>query len=297
MDALADLASYPNDVSFSDCLGWEGFPSILWSVLQALDYPTPPQYERTIIRDRGVVRSRVRLVVYRHPPCPSSPTWTVEVHGHHMETTCELAALNGISSFVAQNQELVEHQLLGLFPPTQPDDPHWMRRYLSSPLRMAENPVAAAALMMRWMRAYHRLQALLRRSQSEMLNIAMDMSARARDIGVERTSLSIEVTTRVAMIADLERQLNDLHIAHNNTQNELAQTRDELEEVHGTLEHANAMLAAHDAQHLLDQQGGDVDGEGEAPDSDMDTEDDMPPLPAPPSPMGSEATANNLDDF
>ncbi|WP_216088362.1 hypothetical protein, partial [Shigella flexneri] len=100
--------------------------------------------------------------------------------------------------------------------------------------------------------------------------------------------MSIEVTTRDAMIADLERQLNDLHIAHNNTQNELAQTRDELEEVHGTLEHANAMLAAHDAQHLLEQEGGN--GEGEAPDSDMDTEDDMPPLPAPPSPMGSEAT-------
>nr|CAB3502615.1 unnamed protein product [Digitaria exilis] len=230
MDTHADLASYPNDVSFSDCLGWEGFPSILWSVLQALDYPTPPQYERTLIRDRGVTRSRVRLVLYRHPPCPNSPTWTVEVHGHHMETTCELAALNGISSFVAQNQELVEHQLLGLFPPTQPDDPHWMRRYLSSPLRMAENPIAAAALMMRWMRAYHRLQALLGRSQSEMLNLAMDMSARARDIGVERTSLSIEVTTKDAMIADLERQLNDLHIAHNNVQNELAQTRDELEE-------------------------------------------------------------------
>nr|CAB3503080.1 unnamed protein product [Digitaria exilis] len=90
-----------------------------------------------------------------------SPTWSVEVHGHHMETTCELAALNGISSFCAQNQDLVEHQLLGLFPPTQPDDAHWMRRYLSSPLRMAENPVAAAALMMRWIRAYHRLQALM----------------------------------------------------------------------------------------------------------------------------------------
>nr|CAB3502749.1 unnamed protein product [Digitaria exilis] len=227
----------------------------------------------------------------------NSPTWTVEVHGHHMETTCELAAMNGISSFVTQNQELVEHQLLGLFPPTQPDDPHWMRRYLSSPLRMAESPVAAAALMMRWMRAYHRLQALLSRSQNELLRTAMDMSTRARDLGVERTSLSIEVTTRDAMIADLERQLNDLQIAHNNTQNELAQTRDELEEVHGTLQHANAMLAAHDAQHLFDEQGGDIDGEGEAPDSDMDTEDDMPPLPAPPSPMGSEATANNLDDF
>nr|CAB3504209.1 unnamed protein product [Digitaria exilis] len=142
---------------------------------------------------------------------------------------------------------------------------------------MAENPVAAAALMMRWIRAYHRLQALLGRSQSEMLNLAMDMSARARDIGVERTSLSIEVSTRDAMIADLERQLNDLHIAHNNVQNELVQTREELE------------------QHLLEQEG--EQGEGEAPDSDMDTEDDMPPLPAPPSPMCSEATANNLDDF
>nr|CAB3504902.1 unnamed protein product [Digitaria exilis] len=269
MDAHADLASYPNDVSFSDCLGWKGFPSILWSVLQALDYPT-----------RHNMRGPSSETVV-------SPTWSVEVHGHHhMETTCELAALNGISSFCAQNQDLVEHELLGLFPPTQPDDPHWMRRYLSSPLRMAENPVAAAALMMRWIRAYHRLQALLGRSQSEMLNLAMDMSARARDIGV---------TTRDAMIAHLERQLNDLHIAHNNVQNELAQTRDELEEVHGTLEHANAMLAAHDAQHLLEQEG--VQGEGEAPDSDMDTEDDMPPLPAPPSPMGSEATANNLDDF
>nr|CAB3504398.1 unnamed protein product [Digitaria exilis] len=286
MGAHADLASYPYDISFSDCLGWEGFPSILWSVLQALDYPTPPQYERTII---------LRLVMHRHPTCPSSPTWSVEVHGHHMEINCELAALNGISSFCAQNQDLVEHQLLGLFPPAQPDNAYWMRRYLSSPLRMSKNPVAAAALLMRWIQAYHRLQALLGRSQSEVLNLATDMSVRASDIGIERTSLSIEVSTRDAMIADLERQLTDLHIAHNNVHNDLIQTRDELENVQGVLEHANAMLAAHDAQHLLEEGG--EHGEGEAPDSDMDTEDDMPPLPAPPSPMGSEATANNLDDF
>ncbi|WP_216088238.1 hypothetical protein, partial [Shigella flexneri] len=93
----------------------------------------------------------------------------------------------------------------------------------------------------------------------------------------------------------LERQLTDLHIAHNNVHNELVQTREELENVQGVLEHANAMLATHDAQHLLEQEG--EHGEGEAPDSDMDTEEDMPPLPAPPSPMGSEATDNNLDDF
>nr|CAB3504366.1 unnamed protein product [Digitaria exilis] len=53
--------------------------------------------------------------------------------------------------------------------------------------------------------------------------------------------------------------------------------------------------ASERARHLLEQEGGN--GEGEAPDSDMDTEDNMPSLPAPPSPMGSEATANNLDDF
>ena len=294
MDGHADLASYPNDVSFSDCLGWEGFPSILWSVLQAFDYPNPPQYERTIIRDRGVTRCRVRLVVHRHPPCPSSPTWSVEVHGLHMETTCEMAALNGISSFCAQNPDLVEHQLLGLFPPAQPDDAHWMRRYLSSPLRVAENPVTAAALLMRWIRAYHRLQALLGRSQSAALNLAIDMSARARDLGVERTSLSIEVTTRDTMVADLERQLADLNLDHNHTIDELAQARSELEDTQMDLEHANALLAAHDAQHLLEEGGGD--GE-DAPTSDMDTEDDMPPLPAPPSPMGSQATANDLDDF
>ncbi|MBS2634286.1 hypothetical protein KFY46_26610, partial [Salmonella enterica subsp. enterica serovar 1,4,[5],12:i:-] len=67
--------------------------------------------------------------------------------------------------------------------------------------------------------------------------------------------------------------MTDLHLEHNNVNNELTQVRDELENVQADLEHANAMLAAHDAQHLLEQEGGN--GEGEAPDSDMDTEDNM----------------------
>nr|CAB3503083.1 unnamed protein product [Digitaria exilis] len=220
MDANNDLASYPNDFSSSDCLGWEGFSYIFWSVLQALGYSNPPQYERTIIRDHGVTRCRVCLVVHHHPPRPSSPTWGIEVHGYHLEVTCELAALNGISSFCTRNTELVEDQLLGLFPPIQADNAHWMRRYLSSPLRVEENPNAAAYLLM-----------------------------------------------RDAMIVDLERQLADLELAHNNTTNELAQAE------------------------------GGQNADADAPESDMDTEDDMPPLEAPPSPMGSQATVNNLDDL
>ena len=169
-----------------------------------------------------------------------------------------------------------------------------MRRYLNSPLRMAENP-NAASLLMRWIRAYHRLQSLLGRSQNAALNLAIDQSIRARDLGVERTSLSVEVSTRDAMIADLERQLADLHLEHNNTTNELAQVRNELEDTQMDLEHVNAILFVHDAQHLQAEGGQNADAD--APESDMDTEDDMPPLEAPPSPMGSQATVNNLDDF
>ena len=54
----------------SDCLHWEGFPSILWSVLRAAGYPRPPHYFGRSPVESGLNVSHVYLTVQPHPEHP-----------------------------------------------------------------------------------------------------------------------------------------------------------------------------------------------------------------------------------
>jgi hypothetical protein len=56
-----------NALSHTDGLAREGFPRILWVVLQGAGYTTPPQYAVQQFKKHRVPRCRVRMTLKPHP--------------------------------------------------------------------------------------------------------------------------------------------------------------------------------------------------------------------------------------
>jgi hypothetical protein len=54
----------------TNSLAQEGFPLILWEVLQEAGYPTPPQYIVRLFEERGVPHCKVWLAMESHPLQP-----------------------------------------------------------------------------------------------------------------------------------------------------------------------------------------------------------------------------------
>jgi hypothetical protein len=76
MLALAQMTSHVptnggNTHSHTDGLTREGFPLILWEVLQGAGYTTPPQYVVQLFEEPRVPRCRVRMTLEPHPLQPS----------------------------------------------------------------------------------------------------------------------------------------------------------------------------------------------------------------------------------
>jgi hypothetical protein len=91
-----------NALSHTDGLAREGFPRILWEVLQGAGYTTPPQYAVQQFEKHRVPRCRVRMT---------------------LEDTIEAIALHGLTTFCGFHPlELATHPI-GLFPAEREDDP------------------------------------------------------------------------------------------------------------------------------------------------------------------------------
>jgi hypothetical protein len=56
-----------NAHSHTDGLAREGFPRILWEVMQGAGYTTPPQYAVQLFEEHRVPRCRVRMTLEPHP--------------------------------------------------------------------------------------------------------------------------------------------------------------------------------------------------------------------------------------
>jgi hypothetical protein len=88
-----------NAQSHTDGLAREGFPRILWEVLQGAGYTTPPQYAVQLFEKHRVPRCRVRMTL---EPLPLQPGWRLldsESFGYRVEDTIEAIALHGLTTF------------------------------------------------------------------------------------------------------------------------------------------------------------------------------------------------------
>jgi hypothetical protein len=84
-----------NALTHTDGLAREGFPRILWEVLQGAGYATPPQYAVQQFEKHRVPRCRVRMTLEPHPLQPGWRSLDSESFGYRAEDTIEAIALHG----------------------------------------------------------------------------------------------------------------------------------------------------------------------------------------------------------
>jgi hypothetical protein len=77
----------------SDFLSHDGFPSILWEVLNSVGYPTPPLYTVQLYEEHRVPCCRVWLTLEANPLQPGWRSLDSETIGFRADDTIEAAAM------------------------------------------------------------------------------------------------------------------------------------------------------------------------------------------------------------
>jgi hypothetical protein len=83
----------------SECLHWEGLPSILWDVLSAAGYPSPPRYMGREFMEMGVTWCQVHMTLLPPPAHPECPALEIEAMSCHLVDTWETAAMRALTTF------------------------------------------------------------------------------------------------------------------------------------------------------------------------------------------------------
>jgi hypothetical protein len=102
--------------------------TILWEVLCAAGYPTPPLYTVQLYKEHRVPRCRVWLTLVPHLLQPGCRSLDSETIGFWVDDTTKAAALKALMTFCRYHPlEMMMHSL-GLFPAEKRDDPMWCER-------------------------------------------------------------------------------------------------------------------------------------------------------------------------
>jgi hypothetical protein len=83
----------------SECLHWEGFPSILWDIMSAAGYPSPPHYVGREFMEMGVTRCQVHMTLLPPPAHLGCPALEMEAMGRRFADTWETAAMRALNTF------------------------------------------------------------------------------------------------------------------------------------------------------------------------------------------------------
>jgi hypothetical protein len=86
-------------LSHTDILAREGFPLILWEVLQGAGYTTPPQYTVQLFEEHHVPCCRVRMTLEPHPLQPGWRSLDSESFGFRAEDTTDATAMHALTTF------------------------------------------------------------------------------------------------------------------------------------------------------------------------------------------------------
>jgi hypothetical protein len=156
----------------SDFLSHDGFPSILWEVLNSAGYPTPPLYMVQLYEEHRVPRCRVWLTLEAHPLQPGWRSLDSETIGFRTDDTTEAAAMKTLTTFYGYHPlEMVIHPL-GLFPAEKKDDPMWCNHVSHVKDMWAMYPDLVGRVTVQCMSALYRLQALQSDAMAHLANIA-----------------------------------------------------------------------------------------------------------------------------
>lgn len=312
MDHVFAMALDSQGRVHSDCLHWEGFPSILWSVLQSVGFQQPPHYYGRHPVENGLNVSHVQVTVPPHPDHPEWPSLDLEVSGHRLDDAFEVAALKVLTTFCRQHGDVIHLLPVGLFPAVDPEDIEWEGRLLDRSYLVEFYAPATIEFLLRCTKALYRLQALQQRGISELTEYgqASHIMINTRDDRITELEQQCEqrdtwINDRDVLLEDVQAQVaaRDTTIANRNTL--IAELQEQLHDMEIDLDEAHDNLdALHEQLHppVDPPQEMDLDPAEPPPvqgDSGMDFEAATPPAPqvGSHSPASSGASVNNLDDY
>jgi hypothetical protein len=211
MLALTQMASHEsteggNSHSHTDGLAREGFPRILWEVLQGAGYDTPPQYVVQLFEEHRVPRCRVRMTLEPHPLQPGLHSLDSKSFGFRAKDTIESIALHVLTTFYGFHPLELSTHPIGLFPAEKEDNPMWKDRVENAKDVWALYPGQTSHLTVRCMSALYRLQALRGEAMSQLMGL------------VESTKITLD--NREDLVIDLSTELveKDLQLEQMATQ-------------------------------------------------------------------------------
>jgi hypothetical protein len=182
-----------NAHSHTDGLAREGFPRILWEVLQGAGYTTPPQYAVQLFEEHRVPHCRVRMTLKPHPLQLGWRSLDSESFGYRVEDTIEAIALHGLTTFCGFHPLELSTHPIGLFPTEKEDDPMWKDRVEHAKDVWALYPGQTAHLTVRCMNVMYRLQAVRGEAMSQLMGL------------VEATKITLD--NREELVVDLSTKM------------------------------------------------------------------------------------------
>jgi hypothetical protein len=196
-----------NAPSNTDGLAREGFPRILWEVLQRAGYTTPPQYAVQQFEKHRVPCCRVRMTLEPHPLQSGWRSLDSESFGYRAEDTIEAIALHGLTTFCGFHPlELATHPI-GLFPAEREDDPMWKDRVEHAKDIWAIYPGQTAHLTVRCMNALYRLQVMRGEAMSHLMAL------------LEATKITLD--NREELVVDLSTEMVEKDLQVEQLSNEI----------------------------------------------------------------------------
>jgi hypothetical protein len=212
-----------NGHSHTDGLEREGFPRILWEVLQGASYATPPQYAVQLFEEHRVPRYRVRMTLEPHPLQPGWRSLDSKSFGFRAEDTIESIALHVLTTFYGFHPLELSTHPIGLFLAKKEDDPMWKDRVEHAKDVWALYPGHTAHLTVQCMSALYRLQALRGEAMSQLMGL------------VESTKITLD--NREDLVVDLSTELVEvnqhLDLHHQEIQDMEAEGAEEHVEIEG----------------------------------------------------------------
>jgi hypothetical protein len=112
-------------LSHMDGLTREGFPLILWEVLQVAGYTTPPQYEVQLFEEHQVPPCRVRMTLEPYFLQLGWHSLDSESFGFWADDTIESTAMHVLTTFCGFHPLEMSTHPIGLFPTEKEDDLMW----------------------------------------------------------------------------------------------------------------------------------------------------------------------------
>jgi len=291
MAAPALLVFDEDGRAHSECTHWQGFPSILWEVMCDAGYPSPPRYVGEEFHEMGVARCRVRMT---HAPHPFPAHWAsleLEVVGHHLVDTWEIAAMTALNKFCEKNYAAVTLAPIGLFPAEQPNDHNWLSRVGHTGYLQQNRAAETISMSVKCMNALYRLQTLQAKAMAQIIASART----SHEIVIAKNE---QIRDLDAHVGQLEGLIEERDVLLDNRDADFALLEQQFTaqqvQLNAAFDHIE-MLEAQQAQpEAMEEEPQEVQGI-----SGLDTMSGvpLPPLPGAHSPVRSESSVNNLDDF